>query len=121
MHGSDGGGGSANGNGGGAANPFTTASSSHGGAPTAASVAATLPVTMRKGILKHASPTCNSASEWDAELDRMVAAAGDGGELVLPPPPPPSQITAADRSHCDFYQGKDHSRTKPRFTHLAFQ
>ena len=107
MHDADSGNGGGGGLGGGSSNPFTTVSSSNGGAPTPASMAAALPVTMRKGILKHSSAACNSATEWDAELDRMVAAAaGDTGELILPPPPPP-QITVTDRSHCDFYQGRD--------------
>lgn len=101
MHDADSGNGGGGG-GGGANNPFTTASSSNG-APTAATMAATLSGTMRKGILKHSSAACNGATEWDAELDRMVVAAGDSGELILPPPPPP-QITLTDRSHCEFYQ-----------------
>ena len=50
MHDADSGNGGGGG-GGGASNPFTTLSSSNG-APTPASMAATLPVTMRKGILK---------------------------------------------------------------------
>ena len=60
---------------------------------------------------KHSSAACNSATEWDAELDRMVAAAGDSGELILPPPPPP-QMTVTDRSHCEFYQGWGNSHTR---------
>ena len=50
MHDADSGNGGGGG-GGGANNPFTTASSSNG-APTAATMAATLSGTMRKGILK---------------------------------------------------------------------